>query len=81
MILLNLLISYTMYKLSSWYTQLTLTVSQPLPSLLENETYLCHFISGGVPFTVEAMGSGTTYTCNITGVIPSEFDGLLSTGE
>ena len=29
---------------------------------------------------VDAVGSGTTYTCNITGMIPSEFQGL-STGE
>ena len=63
------------------HAQLTLTLSQPLPPLLVNETYLCHFTSGTVQFTVEAMGSGTIYTCNITGVIPSEFDRLLSTGE
>ena len=30
---------------------------------------------------VDAVGSGTIYTCNITGMIPSEFRGLLSTGE
>ena len=25
---------------------------------------------------VDAVGSGTTYTCNATGEIPSEFEGL-----
>ena len=70
-----------MYKLSNGIiiVQLTVTLSQPLPPLVVNETYLCHFTSGGVPFTVEAVGSGTTYSCNITGEIPLEFDGL-STG-
>ena len=61
------------------HAQLTLTLSQALPPLLVNETYLCHFASGRVSFTVEAMGSGMTYTCNVTGEIPSDFDGL-STG-
>ena len=61
------------------HMQLTLTLSQPLPPLLMNETYLCHFARGGVTFTVEAMGSGTAYTCNVTGpeVFPSEFEGLI----
>ena len=63
------------------HAQLTLTLSQPLPPLLVNETYLCHFASDGVPFIVEAVGAGITYTCIVTGVIPSEFNGLLNTGE
>ena len=58
------------------YTQLTLTLSQSLPPLLVGETYLCHFASGGVTFTVAAMGSGTVYTCNVTERIPSELEGL-----
>ena len=63
-------------------TQLTLTLSQPLPPLLMNEngTYLCHFASNGVTFMVDAVGSGATYTCNVTGEIPSEVEGL-SKGE
>ena len=63
-----------------FFTQLTLTLSQPLPALLENETYLCHFVSDGVTFMVDAVGSETTYTCNVTGEIPSEVEGL-SKGE
>ena len=63
-----------------YYTQLTLTLSQSLPPLLVGETYLCHFASGGVTFTVDAMGSGTTYICNVTGRIPPQFEGL-STGD
>ena len=27
---------------------------------------------------VDAVGSGTTYTCNVTGEIPSEFEELSS---
>ena len=72
------------YDLSILYShmQLTLALSQPLPPLLVNETYLCHFASGdGVIFMVDAVGSGTTYSCNITGEIPLEFYGLLSAGD
>jgi hypothetical protein len=54
--------------------QLTFTLSQSLPPLLDSETYLCHFAGGEVMFTIEAIGSGTTYTCNITGVIPQELE-------
>jgi hypothetical protein len=57
-------------------TQLTIVLSQPLPPLLVNETYLCHFDSDGVTFMVDAIGSGTTYTCNVTGEVPSEVEGL-----
>ena len=63
------------------HMQLTLTLSRPLPPLLVNETYLCHFASDGVIFMVDAVGSGTAYSCNITGEIPSEFDGILSAGD
>ena len=59
--------------------QLTLTLSQSLPTLLDGESYLCHFVSNGVNFTVDAVGSETKYTCNITGRIPIQFQGL-STG-
>jgi hypothetical protein len=60
------------------FTQLTLTLSQPLPPLLVNETYLCHFSSDGVTFMVDAVGSETNYTCNVTGEAPSEVEGLSS---
>ena len=60
--------------------QLTLTLTQSLPSLLDGESYLCHFDSNGVSFTVDAVGSGTNYTCNITGRIPVQFQGP-STGK
>ena len=62
------------------FAQLTLTLSQPLPPLLVNETYLCHFASDGVTFMVKAVGSGTSYTCNVIGEVPSEVEGL-SNGE
>ena len=62
------------------FLQLTLTLSQPLPPLLVNETYLCHFTSDGVTFMVDAVGSGTSYTCNVIGEVPSEVEGL-SNGE
>ena len=66
------------YKLSFFPTlQLTLTLTQSLPSLLDGESYFCHFYSNGVSFTVDAVGSGTVYTCNITGPgrIPAQFQG------
>ena len=71
-------LSYSSYELAFHvlFPQLTLTISQPLPPLLISETYLCHFASGGVTFTVEAIGSGTNYTCNVIGETPSEFEGL-----
>ena len=51
--------------------QITLLLSRNLPILLEDETYLCHLASnGGRIFAVEAIGSQTTYTYNITGRIP-----------
>ena len=65
--------------MASWCIQLTLTLSQSLPPLLTGETYLCHFASGGVTFTVDAEGNETVYTCNVTGMIPSVYTGL-STG-
>ena len=43
--------------------QLTLSLTQSLPPLLDGETYLCHFSSNEVSFTVDAVGSGTSYTC------------------
>ena len=46
--------------------------------LLDNETYLCHFASGENYFTVEAVGSGTTYACNITDSIPLWVQGLAT---
>ena len=63
--------SCTIYILISPQTQFTLTLSQRLPSLLDGEAYLCHFASSGLTFTVDAVGSGTTYSCNITGRLPS----------
>ena len=51
--------------------QLTLTLSQRLPTLLDGETYRCHFAGGGSTFMVDAVGSGTSYSCNITGRLPS----------
>ena len=59
--------------------QLTLTLSRSLPSLLTGEIYLCHFASGGVTFTVNAVGERMMYTCNVTDMIPPEYSGL-STG-
>lgn len=56
--------------------QITLTLSQSLPTPLAGETYLCFFDSNGVGFTVETVGSGTTYICNITGTIPEALHGL-----
>ena len=47
--------------------QITLTLSKSLPTLLDNEIYLCHFANNELSFTVDAVGSGMTYTCNITG--------------
>ena len=52
--------------------QLTLSLTQSLPSLFDGEAYLCHFSSNGVSFTVDAVGSGTSYTCNITGRLPPQ---------
>ena len=41
-------------------------LSQKLPSLLQDEIYICHLTSArGDNFTVEAEGNGTTYTCNV----------------
>ena len=59
-----------------------LTLSQSLPPLLGGETYLCHFASGGVTFSMEAIGFGRTYSCNITGpgVIQPELEGFIHTG-
>ena len=60
--------------------QITLTLSHNLPMPLENESYLCHFAANELTLMVEAVGSETIYTCNITDSIPSEFEGL-STGQ
>jgi hypothetical protein len=46
--------------------------------LQENETYSCHFAGDGRAFTVPAVGSGANYMCNITGSIPTEFEGLAT---
>ena len=72
------LLVYTYYILYLSNMQLTLTLSQDLPMLLDNETYLCHFATGGNYFTVEAAGSGTTYACNITDSIPLWVQGLAT---
>jgi hypothetical protein len=53
--------------------QITLTVSRDLPLL---QTYFCHFAGNGRAFTVPAVGSGANYTCNITGSILTQFEGL-----
>ena len=46
--------------------------------LQENETYFCHFAGNGRAFTVPAVGSGAIYMCNITGSIPTQFEGLTT---
>ena len=46
--------------------------------LQENETYFCHFAGNGRVFTVPAVGSGANYMCNITGSIPTQFEGLAT---
>ena len=53
-------------------------LSRELPVLLDGETYLCHFASNGTTFVVEAVGSGTTYTCNITSNIPMAYQGIAA---
>ena len=58
--------------------QITLTVSQNLSMLLDNETYRCHFAGDEATFMVEAVGSGATYMCNITGSIPTQYEGLAT---
>ena len=58
--------------------QIMLIVSQDLPMLQENETYYCHFAGNGRVFTVQAVGSGANYMCNITGSIPTQFGGLAT---
>ena len=34
--------------------------------LLDNEMYLCHLTSNELDFSTVAVGSGTSYVCNIT---------------
>ena len=46
--------------------------------LQENGTYSCHFAGNVATFTVPAVGSGATYICNITGSIPTEYEGLAT---
>ena len=46
--------------------------------LLDNETYRCHFAGVEANFTVEAVGSGAAYMCNITGSIPTQYEGLAT---
>ena len=58
--------------------QITLTLSQNLSILQENETYSCHFAGIEATFTVPAVGSGATYVCNITGSIPTQYEGLAT---
>ena len=55
-----------------------LTVSQDLPTLQENEAYFCHFSANEGVFTVPVVGSGANYICNITGSIPTQFEGLAT---
>ena len=58
--------------------QITITVSQELPMLQEDDMYSCHFAGNEEPFTVPANGSGSTYMCDITGRIPTEYEGLAT---
>ena len=59
--------------------QLTLTLTQSLPTLSVGETFLCILTTAeGASHTVEAVGYGTVYTCNITGRLPETFLGLVT---
>ena len=60
------------------FLQLTLMLTQSLPNPLVGETFLCLLTSDGASFMVEAVGSGTVYTCNVTGRISEEFPGLAA---
>ena len=53
-------------------------LTQSLPNPLVGETFLCLLTSDGASFMVEAVGSGTVYTCNVTGRISEEFPGLAA---
>ena len=57
--------------------QITLMLSHDLPMLQENEKYSCHFANEAT-FTMPAVGSGATYMCNITGIIPTQYEGLAT---
>ena len=53
-------------------------LTNSLPDPLADESFLCQFTSDGASFTVEAVGSGTVYTCNVTARISTEFSRLVS---
>ena len=54
-------------------------LTQSLPNPLVGETFLCLLItSDGASFMVEAVGSGTVYTCNVTGRLSEEIIGLAA---
>ena len=53
-------------------------LTNSLPEPLADESYLCQFTSDGASFSIEAVGSGTVYTCNITERISTEFSRLVS---
>ena len=70
--------TFAVFNTIFYSDQITLTVSHSLPMLQENETYFCHFAEDEETFMVPAVGSGATYTCNITGSLPAEYGGLAT---